>query len=612
MSVTPISPDRLRRGTAAGRGAPDAVRVRSFILVVSTTAQKLPPRSFGSNTSPHTIASANERWELSFVPESPHQPDAALDRPSSITLLLGDDAEWTDVAQHECMGNASAVRCDFTQGSVQVLSSITGLPPIFLCRRPDRVIVTSDLSLLATSAQPFRFDPATVVDLFQIGYPTGHRSLFRDTSLVPGGHTLRIDGDGHVNSARTWSLPDTAPRLDWPSYIDFQVQTFRAAIRKMDVSSSFLSLTGGVDTRTILAALISEGVSLPTATLTGPTLSLDARVAQTLSRAYSLPHHVVRLDGDFLRNLPTYVVAASRRSGGLTSLEEAGEVYFYRQLAGVGARRLSGLFGNQVGRQGFERLSPRGADLSILAEEFIGAGTRTPPGTDLIPDATRWHSAYERWLQAEGTLPSVANFCIGQHFATQQSPYASRAMIESLGRSPLGVESVGAFSVSRARRRDLRHRVLGEPTDRSFQRGLIARVGGEVASCSLNWGWRPSGGVSPRGLVMGAVACLDQIASWPNPVSQGLGKILRLIGAEGFQEIKPYRRWLTDWLKDFVHDTLLSQTTLQSGLFNATELTRRLRQHYVAGESQCATIMAALDLALAHQLFGTDPAAGVP
>jgi hypothetical protein len=111
---------------------------------------------------------------------------------------------------------------------------------------------------------------------------------------------------------------------------------------------------------------------------------------------------------------------------------------------------------------------------------------------------------------------------------------------------------------------------------------------------------------------MGAVACLDQIASWPNPVSQGLGKILRLIGAEGFQEIKPYRRWLTDWLKDFVHDTLLSQTTLQSGLFNATELTRRLRQHYVAGESQCATIMAALDLALAHQLFGTDPAAGVP
>ena len=610
MSVTPGSPGRLERSSAVSRPAPDYVRVRSFIMAVNTTSRTLERVGLGSEAAPHVMASADRRWELSFVPESPHCHDAAPHAPGPITVVLGDDAEWNDGGERGCMGNAAAVHCDFTQGNVQARSSITGLPAIFLCRRPDRVILTSDLSLLAAFGESLALDPAAVVDLFQTGYPTGHRSLFRDTLLVPGGHVLRISADGQVTSARTWSLPESAPRLDWPSYIEFQREAFRAGIRKMDLSASFLSLTGGVDTRTILAVLVSEGHALPAATLTGPTLSLDARVARDLSKAYSFPHYVVPLDGDFLRSLPTYVVEASRRSGGLTSLEEAGEVYFYRQLVGLGARRLAGGFGNQVARQGFERLSPRNADLSVLAEEFIGAGTRGQAGTALIRSATPWHSAYERSLQEEGTLPSVGNSCIGQHFATQQTPYASRTMIESLGRSPIGLESVGSFSLSRARWRDLHHRFLGEPAERSFQRALIARVGGPVSSYPINWGWRPSGGVSPRGLVMGAAACMDQVASWPNPVSRGLGKMLRRFGAEGFQEIKPYRRWLTDWLKDFVHDTLLSQATLQSGFFNATELACLLREHYALGQCRTPTIIAALDLALARQLFCVEPPRG--
>src|SRR5207244_10977533 len=153
-------------------------------------------------------------------------------------------------------------------------------------------------------------------------------------------------------------------------------QTFRGAGRKIDLSGSCLSLTGGLDTRAILAVLVSEGTCLPAATLTGPTLSLDARAAQTLSKAYSFPHYLVRLDADFLHTLPTYVVEASRRSGGLTSLEEAGAVYLYRQLAGIGTRRLSGGFGNQVARQGFERISLRNADVSILTADCSAAARR--------------------------------------------------------------------------------------------------------------------------------------------------------------------------------------------------------------------------------------------
>ncbi len=609
MGVSPVARDRLKRDAAAPRPATDYVRVRAFILAIGTTARSLRVLESGSRTVPHVIRSEDGRWELGFVPEAPDLREPTPDGRRPITLVLGDDAEWNDVGGGGCMGNAVAVRLDLAAHSVQVWSSITGLPPAFLSRRPDGLVLTSDLSLLAAT-QALCFDPVAVADLFQIGYPSDHRSLFRDTSLVPGGHVVRVGVEGQFSVAKAWSLPESARRLDWPSFIELQVQTFRATMRTMDLSKSFFSLTSGVDTRTILAALVTQGVALPTATLSGPSLSLDARVARTLSEAYALPHHVVRLDADFLRDLPAYVTEASRRSGGLTGIEEAGEVYFYRQLAGLGARRLAGGFGNQVARQGLERVSPRGADVTVLADEFVPTGTREDAAA--VPSTTRWHSVYERSLQEDGTLPSVGNACIGQHFATQQTPYASRAMIESLGRSPLGLEAVGAFSRSQARRRDLHHRFLGEPRNRSFQRVLIAAAGGRVASYAINWGWRASGGISPRGLVMGALACLDQVASWPSPGARVLGKALRLIGAEGLQEIKPYRSWLTDWLKDFVHDTLLSRTTRDSGVFKVTELERVLRDHYALGKPQTGTIMAALDLALAQQLFCGDPGRRFP
>jgi hypothetical protein len=102
---------------------------------------------------------------------------------------------------------------------------------------------------------------------------------------------------------------------------------------------------------------------------------------------------------------------------------------------------------------------------------------------------------------------------------------------------------------------------------------------------------------------LGALACADVVASWPNSLSRGLRAVLRATGAEGVHEIKPFRAWLTDWLKDFVHDTLRSRATVESGLFDVSALERALRDHYRLGRCRYPTISAALDVALAHQVL---------
>src|SRR4029077_5036952 len=94
----------------------------------------------------------------------------------------------------------------------------------------------------------------------------------------------------------------------------------------------------------------------------------------------------------------------------------------------------------------------------------------------------------------------------------EQSPYASRALIELLPLRPRVAENNDNLSVLQRRLNDLRHRFLGEPVRHSFQRTLIARQGGAVASYPINWGWRAKGGVSVAGALTGLATFIDAMA----------------------------------------------------------------------------------------------------
>jgi len=56
-------------------------------------------------------------------------------------------------------------------------------------------------------------------------------------------------------------------------------------------------------------------------------------------------------------------------------------------------------------------------------------------------------------------------------------------------------------------------------------------------------------------------------------------------------------------LREFVNDTLRSKSVAESGLFSAAALGHLLDEHYDGVSSHHTTIVATLDLALAHQNF---------
>lgn len=510
-----------------------------------------------------------------------------------------------DIDNLQGNGAAAQIVIDFNKQEISVCASLVGLPPVFYRQLSDRLIIASDIHLFTDIPHcSLSFNVESIRELTTIGYPIGGKTLFRGVKMVPAGHLLQAGAEKELNITRHWSLPTNQLAPSWPQFIEQQAAAFAQATENINVSESFLSLTAGMDTRAILAALTVHGIALPAYTMSGQTLSLDARTASKLCRAYDLDHTTVYLDNEFLDKLDSLSCEASRLTGGLASLTQAHEVYFYSKVGNSLSARLSGNLGNQVGRGGAENISLRNGGFHTFAPTIRSLADG--------PDLSHWYAPYLRsggnlsfdfLLEQEIPFSSVGNYSLSNSFAAQQSPYADRHLIEISGNRPRTVENSKETSLLAMRIKDLRHRFMGESTATSFQRKFIKDIGGGVAEIPINWGARAKGGVSAGGVIRGMMALIDTAM-----VSKGLdhGPLHRaavVAGISGVHEYRPYNRWFRKYLKEFTLDLFTSKEVGECGLFDGSALKKNAQRYFSGEEKLHKNITLSLDLALAAKTF---------
>jgi hypothetical protein len=585
------------------------IQAKSFFVVLSdkpcTVDERALRKALGDETCAQTLVSPDRRMLVGFIPRvgsSLMSPFVIAE--GKLVLALGDTSEF-DLAQATTpMANGALIEIDLEAKSVRATASIVGLPPLFLHEGDGKIILASNLFCLSQLLPlEMHFDPEGVLDLCMYGFPIEHRTLFRGVCLVPGGSSLHISVRTPVEFKCAWEFRASEPLAEWGSYTELQIEAFLSALRRMDLSHSFLSLTAGLDTRTILAALLNAGRSVSAYTLSGETESLDAQIARALCEAYGVSHGIISLDGDFLRDLADCTVQASCLSGGLSSLGQAHQVYLYRKLPGSFIGRVSGNMGNQLGRQGVEHVTMRAADPIVLSPELQKRAHQrsrfawTNQQTGGLPT-----TSHEFLFQQEFVFTQVGNYSVGDFFAVQQSPYASRDLIALCYRQPRQSTKT-SMSPARLRLKDLHHRFLGEPETYSFQRRLIHRIGGLVASYPINWGWRAKGGISLAGAFRGGLAIVDAYTERAGWDSGAVGRVLRALHVTGLHEHRKPKRWLRDSLRDFVQDTLRSAESQACGILDTKIVGRMLDEHYSDRGSHHRSLVLALDLALAAKNF---------
>lgn len=208
-------------------------------------------------------------------------------------------------------------------------------------------------SLLRVLPQLRRFDLRSLGEFYSCGCALQNRTLFEGISLLPPGSiwTFR-PGQRVLKEAyfrkEAW---EALSQLPAEAYYQKLKDTFTRILPRYFTGKQpiSLSLTGGLDSRMIIAAAQVPAGAIPCHTFGGNYRdSEDVKVARRVAELCRQPHEVLRVDEKFL---PQFLKNAERCvyiTDGAMDVSGAVGLYVNRQARGFGLVRMTGNYGSEI------------------------------------------------------------------------------------------------------------------------------------------------------------------------------------------------------------------------------------------------------------------------
>ncbi len=169
----------------------------------------------------------------------------------------------------------------------------------YSCRNGALAFGSALANIMATSIPKRDVDLHGFSDLLRYGYILRERTLFEDVKTLPPGGMLRFK-DGSLTVSQYWRLDNIEPSGQYDeARLDVLDDAFKTAVRRSlpENTSNAIGLTGGIDSRCILAAAIQTESSFMTHTAGQPNSS-DVVIAQKLSHQERVSHVYESINSD--------------------------------------------------------------------------------------------------------------------------------------------------------------------------------------------------------------------------------------------------------------------------------------------------------------------------
>jgi asparagine synthase (glutamine-hydrolysing) len=192
---------------------------------------------------------------------------------------------------------AYALACfDPSRVELTLANDRLGLRPLYVAETSDWFAYASEVkALLAARDTLPALDEVGLRQLIGFEYLFGERTLWKGVKLLPPASVWRISPSSPTRQ-RYWSFDeirrDTRPVEEVRER--FGTLWRRAIARRQKGSTMPLLLSGGLDSRFVLAELVRQG-SRATATTFGEPGSPDMRIAARVARLASIPHRQLHL-----------------------------------------------------------------------------------------------------------------------------------------------------------------------------------------------------------------------------------------------------------------------------------------------------------------------------
>ena len=339
------------------------------------------------------------------------------------------------------------------------------------------------------------------------------------------------------------------------------------------------SITGGLDTRMILAAMPPDRSDVHCYTFGGlDGETLDQTIGARIAAMCGLSHASLRIDPQWLETFAEQVDRTVWSTDGTAGATTAHEVFLTGRGRELGRVRLTGNFGSEVLR-GMSTLKAWTPPDDLLAREFLpDFEAQYLPGTTAHP-VTR---------AAFNEIPChlYGSFAAGRSQVAFRTPYLDNALVELAYSAPAAARQSPAPSIAVVQR--LRPELAAIPTDRGvggrgFGAGLHLRRAWESLRFKLDY-------LDKEGL-SGSFHALD-------PMLQ----VLRQTPLLGRHKYLPYRKWFQNELVSYVASEIGAAQSLGEFL-NGASVIRLAEEHTSGRGNRLRELNVVLTLSAVHRMI---------
>ena len=465
-----------------------------------------------------------------------------------------------------------------------------GLERLYLCETRNNLYFASEAKALLRILPELRsFDEEGVTQFLAYGCTLEWQTLFRGVKLLPGGSLWALEG-GNIRKGRYFSS------ANWESLQPLTEQAFESKFKETfkrilprhceAAPRVGISLTGGLDTRMIMACLPEAGTKPVSYTFTGenPTI-LDSRLAGRVAEVCGLEHRNLQIGPDFFSNFAAIADQTVYQTDGCFGVTGAHEIYFHRKARQLAPTRLTGNFGSEILR-GMSTFKPIGLSRELFNKEInrlVDSCTAGLQGVD--------HHPISFAVFREIPWNHFGSLAAGRTQVTFRTPYLDNELVALAFQVPESLRKSSRVALNLVKENNP---LLGAiPTDRG--RGGSVRGPAHLLRC----------------LFCDVTFKLDYIYSerLPNVLAPFDGMIghLDAVGIMGLHKYLRYRRWFRIELEAFLKGALLDARARQMPYWNTNFLDRMAAEHISGRRNYLREINAVLTLDAIDRLLFDDP-----
>ncbi len=443
-------------------------------------------------------------------------------------------------------------------------------------------------ALLAVRPELRRVSARALGELVSCGCVLEDRTLFDGIGILPWGAawTFRngaLEAKGNYFSHREWEEQSELEDEEYYGAIrDAMVGNLPRYFR--ETGRIGMSLTGGLDTRIIMAFHRPAPGTLPCYTFGGGYReSRDVKIARRVARECAQAHQVIPLGQEFLHDFPYYAERSVFLTDGTASVSRCPGIYVNRKAREIAPVRMTGNYGDEMMRH-FVVFHPSPPADGVFNREFLreaaAAGqtyARSMGELKPVQASLRQISWFFYGLQAlEGSQIEM------------RTPFLDNQLVRTIYRAR------GTFHAAN----DVRVRLIEEGSARlgriRTDLGYAGR-GGKAATAFWN--------LFHRGTMRAEYAFEHANPQWLASVDRlFLGRQLekQFVGLHKFTH---FSRWYREELAGYVREILLDRRTLERPYLNAKAVESAVEEHLKGTANHTPTIHSLLTLEYIHRLF---------